>query len=271
MKKLLLTAALAALSLLVTACPAPIQLATEPATAVPTTAPTATPTAVVEPTAEPPATPAATEAGAAAEEEQQGPPDLLLADPDRPGFTLDGSATLGDPDAGIVILEFSDFQCPYCRRHALETEPKLIENYVDTSQVRLIYKHFPLPSHERADEAAEAAECAAQQDQFWAMAPLLFERNDEWGSAADLPAAFEGYAQELGLDTAAFRQCLDSGAGRDRWQLDAALGQSAQVSGTPTFFVIRLADNVGTAVPGFIEFDQFKALLDQMLSEQPGS
>lgn len=152
----------------------------------------------------------------------------------------------------------------------LETEPKLIENYVDNGQVRLIFKHYPLPSHTGADKAAEAAECAAQQGKFWEMTTLLFEKNGEWGGAADLPATFEGYATGLGLDAAAFRQCLDSGAGRERWQIDAALGQSAQVSGTPTFFVIRLADNVGTAIPGFIEFDQFKQLLDQMLSEQPG-
>lgn len=152
----------------------------------------------------------------------------------------------------------------------LETEPKLKETYVAKGQVRLIAKYFPLPGHERADEASEAADCAAQQNRFWEMKHLLFERNSEWGQAADLAATFVGYAEELGLDTAAFRECYTSGAGRARWQEDVAVGRSAQITGTPTFFIIRLADRVGTRVPGFIEFAQFQQVLDQLLSENTG-
>jgi len=148
----------------------------------------------------------------------------------------------------------------------LETEPQIIQNYVDTGQVRLIFKHYPLPSHDRADEAAEAAECASVQGKLWEMKTLLFEKNEEWGSAADLPATFEGYAESLGLDTTAFRECYDSGGGRLRWQQDVALGQSAQVNGTPTFFAIRMSDRSGIRVPGFIEFAQFEELMAEMLA-----
>lgn len=148
----------------------------------------------------------------------------------------------------------------------LETEPQLKETFVADGRVRLIAKHFPLPSHDRADEAAEANECAAQQGKFWEMRDLLFEENAAWGAAADLAGAFEEYAGQLGLDTAAFRQCYDSGAGRQRWQADKELGQNAGVTGTPTFFVYNPATDQGTRLPGFVEYEQFAAIIEQVLA-----
>jgi protein-disulfide isomerase len=149
----------------------------------------------------------------------------------------------------------------------LETEPQLKQEYVDKGQIRLVFKHFPLPSHPHAAAVAEAAECASQQGKFWEMKDLLFEQNDEWGNGSDQAATFEGYAANLGLDAAAFRACYDNGDGRLRWQQDLALGQSAQVNGTPNFFIIRMADRAALPVPGFIEFDQFKQAIDQILAE----
>jgi predicted DsbA family dithiol-disulfide isomerase len=99
------------------------------------------------------------------------------------------------------------------------------------------------------------------------MKERLFETNGEWGNAGDLAAAFEDHAAELGMDRAAFRECYDSGRATARWQQDVAVGQSAQVSGTPNFFIIRIADRSGTRVPGFIEFGQFQQVLDQLLAE----
>lgn len=151
----------------------------------------------------------------------------------------------------------------------LETEPKLKETLVADGSVRLIYKHFPLPSHDRADDAAEASECAAQQDKFWEMKELLFEKAASWGAAADLPATFEQYASDLGLDTATFRQCYDSGGGRQRWQEDSALGQSAGVTGTPTFFIFNPSTGQGTRIPGFVEYDQLAEIINQVLTALP--
>lgn len=151
----------------------------------------------------------------------------------------------------------------------LETEPKLEETLVADGTVRLIYKHYPLPSHDRADDAAEAAECAAQQGKFWEMKELLFEENASWGAVADLPGKFEEYAGDLGLDTAAFRACLDSGGGRQRWQEDQALGQSAGVTGTPTFFIFSPATGQGTRIPGFVEYDQLVDVINQVLAAPP--
>jgi protein-disulfide isomerase len=149
----------------------------------------------------------------------------------------------------------------------LETEPQLKQNYVDKGQVRLVFKHFPLPSHPHAAEAAEAAECASRQKKFWEMKDLLFEKNDEWGSGSDQAAIFEGYAKDLGLDTELFRTCYENGDGRLRWQQDVALGEGAQVNGTPNFFIIRMADRAALPVPGFIEYGQFQEAIDQILAE----
>lgn len=152
----------------------------------------------------------------------------------------------------------------------LETEPQLEANYVDKGQVRLVFKHYPLPSHDRADDAAEAAECASQQGKFWEMKKALYEKVEEWSGAQDPPATFEGYAKELGLDTSVFRTCLDSGAGRSRWQQDQALGQSAQIDGTPTFFIIRNADQTGVRIPGYIDYATFQKAIDQVLNAPAG-
>ena len=151
----------------------------------------------------------------------------------------------------------------------LETEPKLKETLVADSTVRLIFKHFPLPSHDRSDDAAEAAECAAQQGKFWEMKDLLFEENASWGAVGDLPGKFEEYATQLGLDTTTFRACLDSGGGRQRWQEDAALGQSAGVTGTPTFFIYNPSTGQGTRIPGFVEYDQLADIINQVLTATP--
>lgn len=146
----------------------------------------------------------------------------------------------------------------------LETEPKLIETYVADGRVRLIAKN--LVSAEVAQKAAEANECASQQDKFWEMRDLLYEKSSEWSSAADPAASFEDYAQTAGLDVPAFRACYDSGAGQAQWQWDMGVAQSAEVNSTPTFFVVRLSDGLGTRVPGFLEFEQFQEVLDQFLA-----
>lgn len=147
----------------------------------------------------------------------------------------------------------------------LETEPKLIETYVADGRVRLIAKN--LVSAEVAQKAAEANECASQQGKFWEMRDLLYEKSGEWSSAADPAVLFEEYAQAVGLDLPVFRACYASGAGRAQWQWDMGVAQSAQVNSTPTFFVVRLSDGLGTRVPGFLEFEQFQEVLDELLAE----
>ena len=136
----------------------------------------------------------------------------------------------GPADARITIIEFSDFQCPYCRR-ADGVVKEVMKRYPD--DVRVVYRHLPLENiHSRARPAAEASACAADQDQFWAYHDKLFE-NQRKLEDADL----ERYAEEVGLDKAVFETCVAERTHREKVDVDTAAAQGAGVTGTPAFFV----------------------------------
>jgi protein-disulfide isomerase len=150
----------------------------------------------------------------------------------------DAALTLGDPDAPVTIVEFSDYQCPFCARYFQETWPRLKAEFMDTGRVRYVFKDFPLTNlHPQAPKAHEAARCAGKQGAYWEMHDHLFVGQAEWAGYPDHLTVFKQYAAGLGLDTAAFDACLDSG----RWAeaVNAALSEGARlgVRGTPSFFV----------------------------------
>jgi protein-disulfide isomerase len=185
----------------------------------------------------------------------------LQPDPDRPGFTLAGDAYRGDPAAPLVVIEVSDFQCPFCRRHTLDTQPAIDEGYVDTGEILWVFKHLPLPIHPQAQLAGAAAECAGDQGAFWEMHDLLFETVDEW--AVDPPdEVLVGLAAELGLDTGAFADCLDG-----RQALERVLSDFNELSGvissTPTFILIK--DGRAQGISGAQPFEVFQNVFDQVL------
>ncbi len=156
-----------------------------------------------------------------------------------PPIRGDEVAVLGKADAPVTILEFSDFQCPYCRRHALQTLPNLKESYIDSGQVRYFFKDFPLSFHPNAQKAAEAARCAGAQGAFWVMHDRLFTEQAHW-SPLGQPQALEmfvRYAGDLELDTAAFRTCLESGQFVAQVRQDMQDGKRAGVQGTPSFLI----------------------------------
>lgn len=185
----------------------------------------------------------------------------LAPDPDRPGYTLAGNAYRGDPGAELVVIEVSDFQCPFCQRHALETQPALDEAYVDTGEVMWVFKHLPLQSHPQALAAATAAECAGEQGAFWEMHDLLFERLDDW--AIDSPdAALTDLAGELGLEDQAFAACVGSRAALERVVADL-YDLSGIFGSTPTFVV--LFDGRASVIEGAQPFEQFVATFDGLL------
>lgn len=140
----------------------------------------------------------------------------------------------GAEGAAVTMEEFADFQCPPCGR--LHAELKRIEAE-NGSRLRLIYRHFPLESHEHAEEAARASEAAAAQGRFWEMHDLLFERQREWAEAGDVRALFNGYAQTLGLDLERFKRDMEGQEAARRVASDKERGLSVQVSGTPTLFL----------------------------------
>lgn len=135
----------------------------------------------------------------------------------------------------VVIVEFSDFQCPACRTAQLVVE-RVLSEY--PGQVRHVFRHFPLLSiHPYAEETARAAEAASLQDAFWEYHDLLFKRQDEWNGGEDLDARLTQYAQELGLDVARFRQDYESDVVARAVQEDLAFANQLRLRGTPSFFV----------------------------------
>jgi protein-disulfide isomerase len=187
----------------------------------------------------------------------------LAPDPDRPGYNRAGDAYRGDPDAELVVIEVSDFQCPFCQRHTLETQALLDEAYVDTGEVMWVFKHLPLQSHPQALGAAAAAECAGDQGAFWEMHDLLFERVDDW--AVDPPdAALTALAGELGLDTGTFESCVASRAALER-VVDDLYDMSGIFGSTPTFVV--LFDGRASVIEGAQPFEQFAAAFEGILGQ----
>ena len=183
-------------------------------------------------------------------------------DPDRPGYNMAGDQYVGSLDAPITIVEFSDMQCPFCKRHAEETRPALDEAYVDTGKVLWVFKHFPLDIHPQAPAAGAAVECAAEQGQFSEMMDQLFEKQSDW-SVADPNPVFLDIAAELGLDTDDFSSCLADPEIAERVASDLMEG-APFVRGTPTFIILN--DGQGSIVPGALPVDSFVSVLDEILA-----
>lgn len=139
------------------------------------------------------------------------------------------------PNEKAVLVEFLDFECEACRA-AYPLVEELREEHSDT--VTFVNRYFPLPGHRNSLTAATAVEAAAQQGQYEAMYQKMFETQDQWGeSAEDKSAVFRGFAQELGLDMAAYDTAVADPATDERIRLDVADGTALGVSGTPTFFL----------------------------------
>jgi protein-disulfide isomerase len=189
------------------------------------------------------------------------PPGATVFDsnPERPGYTYGGDATRGSAEAEVVLVEFVDFQSAENRKHFLESWPELEKKYVEPGTVRLVVKHFPTADQPTGFKAAEAAECAGQQEAFWAMHDLLFQKQEEWSQADDVIAAFEGYAADLDLDVDAFVVCLDEGQARDKVEQDFTIAQENQFPAAPQFFII-MGERAGN-VPA----DQLQEAIEEML------
>ncbi len=166
----------------------------------------------------------------------------------------DDDIVIGDPNAPVTMIEFTDFQCPYCYRHAVETLPQLMSQYIDSGQVRYVFKDFPLTSiHPQAVAAAEAAHCAHEQDAYLAMHETLFTTQQEWSGRSDVDTIFTGYAEALGLDGAAFAECLSSDRYHTMISNDLDVGMQLGVNGTPAFFI---NGNFVSGAQPFAVFDQ---------------
>lgn len=170
--------------------------------------------------------------------------------------SLDDDPVLGDADAKVTIVEFSDYECPFCGRYFTQTYPQLKKDYVDTGKVKIVFRDYPLPFHSNAQKAAEAAECADDQGKFWEMHNKLFSNQQSLGVAN-----LKKYAGELALDQAKFDECLDSGKYESEVQNDLNEGGAYGVSGTPSFFVN------GIMLVGAQPYSEFKKLIDAELAK----
>ena len=190
-------------------------------------------------------------------------PEGLAPDPKHPGFTVAGDPYKGNPDAKLVLVEFGDFQCPACQRHALTTQPVLEKRFVETGEVLWVAKHFPLRSHPHAPVAAAAAECAGGQGKFWAMYHLLFEQMEQWSKSEDLDTALVQLAADLELDTVTFTACLTSRKALERVLHNLYDGQGVGVRNIPAFILVH--GGTGTVLVGARSAEQFAAILQQGL------
>lgn len=168
---------------------------------------------------------------------------------------------LGDKNAKVTIVEFSDFQCPYCKQLFDTAFQQIKKDYVDTGKVKFAYRHYPLPGHPNAPVTALASECANEQNKFWEYHDILFKTQNEWGpqDATTIKQTLTGYARQLSLNTAQFASCVDTAKYQDKIDEDVAIAQQIGVSATPTSYVN------GTPVVGALPYSNFKTILDQQL------
>jgi protein-disulfide isomerase len=173
----------------------------------------------------------------------------------------------GESDAPVTLIEFSDYQCPYCKRHATQVMPTLVSKYVDSGQLRIVMREYPIENlHRRAVPTSEAALCAGDQGKYWEMHDSLF--NDQ---KANTDEDFQQMAASLELDVAAFTECMSSDQFMNQIKADMVEGQRLGISGTPSF-VVGLTDPEDSSKVHLTKFirgaqseQAFSAAIDELL------
>ena len=182
-------------------------------------------------------------------------------------ISIGNDPIIGNPDAPITIIEFSDFQCPFCARFHTQTLPLILEEYIEQGKVKLVFKEFPIQSiHPNALPASIAAECANDQNKFREMHDMLFEKQNDWNKleTVDALSMFSQYASGIQLDEELFDSCLTSGKHISEIKKDLDEGREYGVSGTPGFFVGN--DQIGfVELKGAQPFESFKKIIDAQL------
>jgi protein-disulfide isomerase len=183
---------------------------------------------------------------------------------------IDGAPTKGKADAPVTMVEFADFQCPFCGRFVTDSLQQIMKKYVDTGQVKFVYEQYPLPFHPNAQPAAMAAECANAQGKFWPMHDKLYATQTTWESqdSAAVKNKFKQYAAGLGLNAQSFNSCLDSSKYSDKIQKESSQGAQYGVSGTPTFYIGNQKAGY-TQIVGAQPVTSFDQLIKQLSSGTP--
>lgn len=192
-------------------------------------------------------------------------------EPSEVVVSVAGDTVKGRPDAPVTLVEFSDFQCPFCARHYRDTFPQLERDDIATGKLRYAFRHFPIESlHPQAFKGHEAALCAGEQGRFWDAHTRLFAQQRPM-AVSDLI----GHARALGLDVARFTPCLESGKHAARVRRDIADGTAAGVRGTPSFFLGATEGDGSTVkatrlIRGAQPYAAFRDAIDKLLAERGG-
>ena len=196
----------------------------------------------------------------------QGPPEPTQLLPENLIAVADAPSR-GNPEALLTLIEFSDYQCPFCARHARDTFAEIDKTYVSTGKIRYVFRNFPIESiHPQAFRAQEAAACAEEQGKFWEMHARLFDNQKALG-AEDLPK----HAQAIGLEMSQFQTCFDSRRLSARIRQDISEGRSLGVSGTPMFFIGMTQPKDGKVkalrmLRGAQDFEAFRSAIESLLA-----
>lgn len=204
----------------------------------------------------------------------QQPAQAAAPQPQQPSkgvASVDDDPVLGDKNAPVTIVEFSDYECPFCKRHFDQTFPQLVKEYINTGKVKLVYRDFPLSFHDpMATKEAVAANCAREQggdSKYFEYHDEIFTRTKSNGnglSEADLTTI----ATDLGLNLNSFNSCIADTAQADEVKKDVADGSAAGASGTPTFVIGKSTGNGeidGDLVVGAQPYAAFQAVIDPLL------
>lgn len=192
----------------------------------------------------------------------------VRAEASKPKFVegdfADDDPVLGDKNAPVTMIEFSDYECPFCKRHFTQTLPLLKEKYIDTGKLKLVFRDFPLGFHNPlATEQAMAAECVREQkgdETYFAYHDLLFETTNSNGRGMTKEQLYD-LAEQVGANRASFTECLDNERYKDEIAKDLADGQSAGITGTPGFLIN------GQLVSGAQPYAVFESIIEAELKK----
>lgn len=174
---------------------------------------------------------------------------------------------MGDPDAPVTLMEFADYQCPGCAHFATQIKPQLRQEFIETGQVHFVFHDFPLSGHANAFLAARAARCAGDQDVYWDYHDVLAARQNEWATQSDPRGLFTDYAEAVGADGSAFRECVNSDRHAETVTANAALGDQLGVTGTP-WVLVSERGGAPQRVEEWNDYDEVAAILDSLLGDE---
>lgn len=198
-------------------------------------------------------------------ERQQGAQQPAAPKPDRAAVKISGKDyVLGKADAPLTLINYTDYQCPFCNRFDTTTFAELKKNYIDTGKLRYIVRDYPLPFHQQASKAAQATRCAGEQGKYWQMRETLVSNKEKLD-----PDSLSGYAKELGLNMGQYDSCMASDRFPSELKSEMDYAGTLGVTGTPTFFIGKTSKDVmeGQKIVGAQPYGSFEAVIKQLASQ----